>query len=334
MSSLIFLGLLVILLSFIFSLVETSLFGVSLSKANILKKQGKFGSSALLEIKKHPSRSITTIVLLNNVNNIVGSIFIGHVATKIFGDELLGIISAILTILIILLGEIIPKTLGDNFAEPIALFVSRPVLFLTSVFRPVTFLIEKITKKFIRHKKITSEEELRLLSELGELEGSIEKDEREMIGRVFTMNDKTARDIMTPRTVVDYVEKDAKLEDLSKSLYEKAYSRLPVIDKDLDNVVGVIQTKLALIELARDNKYLRAVDIADKPLFVSEKTRVDALLTIFKKNRTHLAVVRDEFGGTAGIVTLEDVLEVLVGEIVDETDEVVDLREYAKENQS
>lgn len=332
MTQLTSLTVLVILLSFTFSLVETSIFGVSLSKANVLKAQGKRGSSALLKIKQHPSRSITTIVLLNNVNNIVGSIFIGHLATNVFGNTALGIISAILTILIIFLGEIIPKTLGDNFAEPIALFIARPLYVITKIFRPVTFLIEIITKNFVTHRKITSEEELQLLSHLGQLEGSIEKDEKELIHNVFTMNDKTAKDIMTPRTVVDCVEAENTIEEISKILYAKSYSRMPVVEGDIDNVVGIIQTKKALIDLAKDNKLLKARDLADKPLFVSEKMRVDVLLTVFKKYRSHLAVVRDEFGGTAGIVTLEDVLEVLVGEIVDETDEVVDLREFAKEN--
>lgn len=330
MTQLIVLVVLVVLFSFLFSMVEAALFSVPLTRAKLLAEKGSFGAKKFLAIKEKPSRAIATLVLLNNINNIVGSIFVGHIATQVLGDSALGIVSAIVTFLIVLLGEIIPKTIGENYAETVSLLFSNPLAALTKVFRPITFLIQGLTKHFLKAKKYTSEEELRLMSELGQLEGSIEKDEREIIDRVFTLNDMSARDIMTPRTVMEGVEQDSMLRDLGGSLYEKAYSRLPVFGEDMDDVVGVLSTKKALAAIAQGFGDKKVSELMDKPFTVSEKLRVDTLLGILQKQRIHMAIVRDEFGGTAGIVTLEDALEQLVGEIVDETDDIVDLREEAK----
>ena len=330
MTQLIFLVAFVVVLSFLFSMVEAALFSVPLTRAKLLEEKGVFGAKAFLAIKEHPSRTIASLVLLNNINNTAGSIFIGYLATQVFGNSALGIVSAIVTVLIIIFGEIIPKTIGENHAERISLVFAHPLRGITKVLSPLTYLLGGITNRFLKKKKYTSEEELRLLSQLGRLEGSIEKDEHDMINRVFTLNDMCARDIMTPRTVMEGVEQDAMLKDLGEFLYHKAYSRLPVFGEDMDDVVGVLSTKKALATIAQGHGDMKVSELMDKPFSISEKLRVDTLLGILQKQRIHMAIVRDEFGGTAGIVTLEDALEQLVGEIVDETDDVVDLREEAK----
>lgn len=330
MTQLIFLVAFVVILSFLFSMVEAALFSVPLTRAKLLEEKGVFGAKAFLMIKERPSRTIASLVLLNNINNIVGSIFIGHLATEVFGDAVLGLISAVVTILIIVFGEIIPKTIGESNAERISLVFANPLRGTTKLLSPLTYLTGKMTNRFLKKKKYTSEEELRLLSELGRLEGSIEKDEQDIIARVFTLNDMCARDIMTPRTVMEGVKKDDLLRDLGDVLYEKAYSRLPVFGEDMDDVVGVLSTKKALAAIAQGHGEKKVSELMDKPFTISEKLRVDTLLGILQKQRIHMAIVRDEFGGTSGIVTLEDALEQLVGEIVDETDDVVDLREEAK----
>ncbi|MBP6911860.1 MAG: HlyC/CorC family transporter [Candidatus Pacebacteria bacterium] len=330
MIQLVVLVVLVVIFSFIFAMAEAALFSVPLTKAKLLAEKNVFGGKTFLAIKEHPSRPIATLVLLNNITNIVGSIFIGHMATKVLGDSTLGLISAVVTFLIVVFGEILPKTIGENYAEGISLAFANPLRFLTRVFTPFTYLLHGLTKHFLKKKRYTSEEELRLLSQLGRLEGSIEKDEHDMINRVFTLNDLSARDIMTPRTVMEGVQNSAKLNDLGEFLFHKAYSRLPVFGESMDNVVGVLSTKKALSTMAQGHGDMLVNELMDKPFAVSEKLRVDTLLTILQKQRIHMAIVQDEFGGTAGIVTLEDALEQLVGEIVDETDDIVDLREEAK----
>lgn len=333
MTQLIFLVAFVVIVSFLFAMIEAALFSVPLTRAKLLAETGGSSAETFLKIKEHPAKTIATIVLLNNVNNIVGSIFIGYVTTHTLGDSALGLVSAVATSFIIIVGEIIPKTIGENYAETISLAFAPILRGITWLFYPITYVLEGITKRFLQKKRHTSEEELLLLSELGRLEGSIEKDEKEIIDRVFTLNDMCARDIMTPRTVMEGVEKDAFLKDLGEFLYHKAYSRLPVFGEDMDDVVGVLSTKKALATIAQGHGDMKVSELMDKPFSISEKLRVDTLLGILQKQRIHMAIVRDEFGGTAGIVTLEDALEQLVGEIVDETDEVVDLREEAKSMQ-
>lgn len=177
---------------------------------------------------------------------------------------------------------------------------------------------------------MVSEEELKILSEMGSQEGSIEPSEEELIQRVFTLNDITAKDIMTPRMVIEGLPKDRTLREVSVVLLNKPYSRYPVFMDTIDSIVGTVQTKDLLIALARDGEGELVSHFMTTPLFVSEKKRVDDLLSLFLSSRKHMAIVQDDFGGTAGVVTFEDVLEQLVGEIVDESDEIVDLQSHAR----
>lgn len=313
-----------------FSGIEASLFAISQGQAEIFLKQEKRGASSLLEIKKNMGRAITVIVVGNNIVNIVGSIFVGVVAGEVLGNELIGLISAVLTFLIIILGEILPKTIGENYAESIALTMAPFVLVLTKVLYPLVWIIEKLTSPFAVERALVSEDELRLMSDLGHREGVIEDDERAMIENVFRLNDLTARDIMTPRTVMTSLQKDDVLGDIKEEIFEMTNSRIPVYDEDIDDIVGVVHLRDLLEAIAKDEHAKTVGDFTDPALFVSEKLRVDILLTVFQKKREHLAIVKDEFDGTSGLVTLEDVLEELVGEIMDETDEHIDTRAQAR----
>ncbi len=331
METLIILIVAIILGSALFSGVEAALFGVTLAQAKILKEQKKRGAVTLVKIKEKVSRSITVIVIFNNLINIVGSIFVGFLTAEILGSAWLAGVSAVLTFLIIIVGEIIPKTIGTHYSEKISLTIAGPLYFLTKVFYPIVIVLEKITNRFSTHQKIVSEEELQILSHLGHLEGSIEKDERDMIHRVFTLNDLSAREIMTPRTVVVALPKEKTIGEMEKEIYKLVNSRLPVYDENLDNILGVCNRRDLLIALGKGQKHLTIHDLTKPAIFVSEHAKADDLLPLFQRKRYHLAVVRDEFGGTSGVVTLEDVLEQLVGEIVDETDKYVDTRVQAQQ---
>jgi len=332
-----FMALFIVLILFVifgsgfFSGMEAALFAASRTKAMVMAEQDLPGSKALLQIKENMSRPITVIVIGNNIVNIVGSLFVGVAASQLFGSAILGYLSVALTILIIIFGEIIPKTIGENNAESIGSFVARPLLFATKILLPIVLFIELLTKRFAKKRDLVSEEELKVLSELGHKEGVIEKDERDLIQRVFLMNDLVARDIMTPRTVLVAFQEDQVLGEIRDEIFSLRHSRLPVYGEGIDDTTGVCLRRDLLQALAEDKHTMKIKDFTHEALYVNEKYRVDDLLPYFQEKRAHMAIVKDEFDGTSGLVTLEDVLEQLVGEIVDETDEYIDAREHARE---
>jgi len=330
MTLLISLIIIVIAGSALFSGLEASIFAVSENRVHVLVKQKLRGAKALLSIKENMQRPIILIVVLNNIVNIVGSMLVGLVAIDVLGSAFFGIISGVLTLSIIIFGEIIPKTIGENHSEFIARYAAKPLIYSTTIFLPLIWLLELITSQFSRERVLVSEDDLQVLSQIGHSDGTIEADEKEMIERVFTLNDLEARDIMTPRTVVVAFQKDVVLGDIKEELYSLVNSRLPVYGEDLDDTVGICSRVELLISLAKGELDKKVSDFVYDPLVVSEDIKIDDLLPLFQKERTHLAIVEDEFGGMAGVVTLEDALEQLVGEIVDETDDVIDTREEAR----
>jgi CBS domain containing-hemolysin-like protein len=330
MEILILLVLGVLTLSGLLSMSETAIFSVPLSRIELMREKKLPSSKALVAIKDKMSRPIITIVVLNNFINIVGSMFIGVTASNIFGDQFLGLISAIVTMLIIFFAEIIPKTLGEKYAERIALRASPLILLISKLFTPIAWIVEFATSRFATTRKITSEEELRILSRLGHMEGSIEQDEREMIERVFTMNDITAEQIMTPRTVLERFKSNKTLEEIKEILLSKPFSRYPVYSENIDHIIGFVKTTTLLQALIEGHESKHVSEFIQTILEIPENMKADQLLVLFQKSKNHMAVVKDEFGGTTGVVTLEDVLEQIVGEIMDESDDITDLREFAK----
>ncbi len=330
MTTLILLILSVIIGSGLFSGMEAALFSIPQSRAMMLAEQQKKGSSALIKIKENLSRAIIIIVIGNNIVNIVGSIFVGLFSAHILGNEWVGLVSALLTMFIIVFGEILPKTIGENYAEKIALFIAPIILATINFLKPIVWILEKVTERFIKKRNLVSEEEIHMMSELGHKEGSIEEDERDIIQKVFNLNDITARDIMTPRTVLSAFQKKSIVGEIRDEIYDLNNSRLPIYDESIDNIIGVCYRKHLLIALAKDQDKRVIESFMQDVLYVREDMRVDDLLQLFLTRREQIAIVKDEFEGTSGLVTLEDVLEQLVGEIVDEDDEVVDTRKHAQ----
>lgn len=330
MGLLIFVIIVVIISSGIFSGLEAALFAVPESRIHVLQKNKVRGSKALAKIKEKIQRPIIVIVVGNNIANIVGSIIVGAMAASMFGSTMLGVISAGLTLAIIIFGEIIPKTLGEHYNEPIALFAAPALLYTTKVLSPIIWMLEQVTRGLTKESISISEEDVQVLSEIGHSEGTIEDDEREMIARVFTLNDLTAKDILTPRTVMSTLQKDLTLNSLREEILNIEYSRLPVYSADTDNIVGIVLLRDLLEALVTNNGDKTVEEVMRDPIHVNENTLLDELLPLFQKERAHMAIVEDEFGGVLGVVTLEDVIEELVGEIIDETDTIEDTREEAK----
>lgn len=324
--------LLVLLTSALCSGTEAALFSVPLLKARKLAESQKSAALALLDIREQMNRPITTIVILNNLANIGGSMLVGNVATSTLGSQWLGVFSAALTFLVIIFSEIIPKTIGENYAEPLALFIARPVQWLTLLFFPLVWCLEKLMLPFMNAdtRFTTNEAEIKLLANIGRKEGVIQEDESVMIHRIFELDDRSAADIMTPRVTMTFLKGHHLLHEVRDAVIQSPHTRIVVVRDTPDDVLGVA-LKSELLQAMLEGKTDQPVtDFMHEVHFVPETKRADTLLSFFRESRQHLAVVVDEYGGIAGVVTLEDVLEVLTGEIVDETDRVANLQEVAR----
>ncbi len=314
------------------ALAETVLLSVSEIRVKQWAQSKKSAALVLLKIKKKMNRPIATIVILNNIFNIVGSIIIGSLAAQVLGDAWLGLFSGLLTFLIIIFGEILPKTVGQKYAENLALLLAFPVKYLTFILSPLVWLIEKITEPFTQGKNLptTNEAEIKLLTTIGRTEGVIEADEAEMINRVFHLNDLSADDLMTPRIIITYLKGDLTLAECQENIIKSEHTRILIVQDSIDEVIGVALKQELLVAIIQGKEKEKIANLARPAKFVPETIRADHLLKNFQEIRQHLMVVIDEYGGVSGVVTLEDVLEVLTGEIVDETDKIIDLQEIAR----
>ena len=289
-----------------------------------------------LSIRQKISRPIASIVILNNIFNIVGSSVVGGIAKSLFNSAGVGLLrSAVLTFSVILFAEILPKTLGERYAEKTSLLVAVPIRSITIVFTPLIWLLEHLTAPLTKgsRRPITNESEIRLLTILGYQEGLIEDDEAEMIDRVFRLNDLMAADIMTPRVAITYISGNAVLQEIKDEIIGSQHTRILVIEEDLDHVIGVALKAELLAALVQGKGNLLIKDLMRQVRYVPDTERTDSLIKTFQSLREHLMVVVDEYGGVSGVVTLEDTLEVLTGEIVDETDRNVDLQALARQRQ-
>ena len=312
--------------------IEAALFSVSTLKVRQLAQSKNPSAVALLAIRENMNRPIATIVVINNIFNIVGSIITGSIARKVLGDTWLGVFSGVLTFLIIIGAEIIPKTVGERYAETISLFIAIPLAALTLIFTPLVWVLENITAPFTRGKKqpTTNKAEIMLLADIAHQEGIIERDEAQMIQRVFQLNELTAADLMTPRTIVTYLRGNLTLAEAKTDIISSQHTRIIVINETIDEVIGVALKQNLLTAMVEGRKTQKIGTLTRKVGFVPETIRADRLMRNFLEAREHLAVVVDEYGNVSGVITLEDVLEVITGEIVDETDKTIDLQAIAR----
>jgi len=309
-----------LILSGFFSSAETSLFSISRTKArHFAKNEGK--SFALIKrMKEDPHRLLTTILIGNNIVNIAASAIAASIAISYFASYAVGIATLIMTFLILVFGEVFPKSIATRNNVLIAKLVIYPVYWLSILFIPVIFFlnfIPKLTGKIKGSPKVT-EAELMTFVEAVEEEGEIKGEERELINKIFEFDDTSASEIMTPRADMFVIAADEKV-DLKKIL-ATGYTRIPVIENNIDNIVGIVNIKDLFMHQARSNTEVDIRKLMRKPYFVPENKKLDKLLQQFKKRKDHMAIVVDEYGGVSGLITLEDSLEEIVGEIEDETD--------------
>ncbi|MEN8177415.1 MAG: hemolysin family protein [Pseudomonadota bacterium] len=318
-----------LVLSGVFSGSETALVSLSMARAESLYRQGRAGANALYQLKRNPSRMLITILIGNNVVNIAASAMATVVATEYFGDRGPGIAVGVLTILILIFGEITPKSLATRFAERISLFIS-PIMFgfmrliypLVWVFLQFTNWIQSQTKA--KEDPLVTESEVITMVEHGEVEGVIETDERKMIERVFNFNDLKAEDVMTPRRQVFRLDGRRLVKDILPEFLKQPYSRVPLFTSNPDEIISLVFLRDLMNVITSGDMNVPVSQIAQEPLFTPANTPTDELVRTLRGKRRHMAVVVDEHGVMVGVVTLEDLLEELVGEIYDESDEKPD----------
>ena len=322
--TLILLVLALVLASGLTSMSEAALFSVPISKVYLARDEKRAGGHRLAMIKENLQRPISALVILNNLINILGSVMVGYKAAEDLGDAYKGAFAGVLTFLIIVFSEIIPKTVGERYNLRISLLAATPLTIVTWLLLPAIWVIEQIARPFSgkANKEVTSEEEIRMMADMGKKAGLISGEENRLITRAFRLNDVTAQEIMTHRLELASLENNTPLSEINPSLLDMSHSRIVVTHEgDLDNIAGIIYLRDLLLALAEDKTDLKVGDLKKPAHMVHESTPAHQLLEQFKVKHQHLFVVLDEYGGTSGVVSLEDVLEELVGEIIDETDE-------------
>jgi putative hemolysin len=314
-------GLLVLLvLSGFFSSAETALFSISKTKARHLAKSKGKEYQLIQKMKNDPHRLLTTILIGNNLVNVAAAAMATSVTLKYFPNHAVGIATGSMTFLILVFGEVLPKSIATRNNVLIAKIIIYPIYWLSILLYPaVLFLnfIPKLTGKIKKTPAVT-EEELMTFVEAVEEDGEIKEAEKELIHKIFEFDDTNASEIMTPRADMFVIEadKELKLDQIVKS----GFTRIPVIEDNIENVIGILNIKDLFLHQAVSDKEIDVRRIMTKPYFVPENKKLDKLLHQFKKRKHHLAIVVDEHGGVSGLITLEDALEEIVGEISDETD--------------
>ena len=309
-----------LLLSGFFSSAETALFSISKAKAiHLAKEKGKV-NALIKKMKDDPHRLLSTILIGNNVVNVGASAMATAMAISLLSSNAVGIATGIMTFLILIFGEIFPKSIATRNNILIARIVIFPLYWLSILFTPIIVLlnfIPKLTGKIQKRPKVT-EEELMTMVEVVEEEGEIKEEERELIYNIFEFDDTKASEIMTPRADMFVIneDEDLKLEEIIKS----GFTRIPVIKEDIDHVIGILNIKDLFMHQATSKEEIDVRKIMREPYFVPNNKKLDNLLQQFKERKQHMAIIVDEYGGVSGLITLEDALEEIVGEIIDETD--------------
>ena len=321
-----FLALIILIcLSAFFSSAETSMTTVNKIRIQSLAEQGDKRASILLTVIEDSGKLLSTILIGNNIVNISASSLATTITMRLFGNAAVSISTGIITLLVLIFGEITPKTMASLHAEKMALSYARIIHFLMFLLTPVIFLVNKMAKGVMTLLRVDdsvkgntiTEHELRTLVNVGHKEGVIETEERQMIYNVFDFGDSQAQDVMVPRIDVTFADVNSSYEDLIQLFREEKHTRFPVFEETTDNIIGIINVKDLLLT---DQKDFTLRKILREAYFTYEYKKTSELLMEMKEHSVSFAVVLDEYGATSGIVTLEDLVEEIVGDIHDEYD--------------
>ena len=313
-------------LSGFFSGLEVALVGIRKSKVIQLFNEKKKGSKALHKLKTNPSWMMSSVNLGNNLVNVGASALATSLAMRLFGNDGLGIAVGIMTFLILVFGEITPKTYCNANSTKIALRYAPVLLGFSYAFYPIVKFFEIITKGVVKLTGSSytpppiTEEDIKGVIEQGMAEKALEKEEMELVHSALNFDDTVIRSVMTPRTKMFTLNSKMLLFEALPQINQSGHSRIPIFGDSSDEIVGFIHAKDVLKELEQDNEGVSLKEIARNPVFASQEKMVSSLLKEMQGRKTHMAIVVDEHGGVEGLVTLEDLLEEIVGEIEDESD--------------
>ena len=317
--------LICIIMSAYFSATETAFNSLNMTKIKIAAEHGDKTASLIIRLLDDYNRLLTTILVGNNIVNIALSSMATVLFIELLGGDIGATVStAVITVVVLIFGEITPKSIAKESPEAFAGFSAPIINFIAIILTPINFLFsmwKKIVSLVVKSsgEQVVTEEELLSMVDEVESSGGIGEQEGELIRNAMELNENDAADIATPRVDIEAVEKNWTKEEVAEVFVETGYSRMPVYIDSLDNIIGIIHRTDFYNNYDKD-------DISDtmltKPLFVPKTIKLGALLKLLQKNKCHMAVVTDEYGGTFGIVTMEDILEELVGEIWDEHDEI------------
>lgn len=314
-------------LSAFFSSAETALTTVNKMRIRTLADAGDKHAITLTKVIENPAKMLSTILVGNNIVNLSASALMTTLTMQLFGNRAVGIATGVLTLLILVFGEITPKTLSTLYAENVALHYARVIYGLMFIATPVIFFINQLSMTVLfllridpnKKKEAITEDELRTIVEVSHEEGVIESEEKKMINNVFDFGDSVAKDVMVPRIDMVLVDVNATYEELIDIFREEKFTRIPVYEDSTDNVIGIVNMKDLL--LFDKSKEFSIRSLLREPLYTYEYKKTAELMVEMRKTFNNIVIVLDEYGATAGLITLEDMLEEIVGEIRDEYDE-------------
>jgi CBS domain containing-hemolysin-like protein len=323
----------IISISFLCSLLEAVFLSISPSFVAIAVRDNKRSGKLLEHLKENIDRPISAILTLNTISHTLGASLVGAMIQKLYGDEYITLASVLLTIAILLLSEIIPKVIGATHWKALAPFAAYTIQIMIFLVFPIVRISELIGRLFSRPDTASmTREEMVVNAEIGVEEGTLHKKESNIIKNLLMLGNMFVSDIMTPRSVMFALEAEETVEEVANKFRPIRFSRIPVYDTNLDNIIGLTHRYMILEALSSDKHKTKIRDITTPINSVPERMTVAAVIDLFVKRKEHLALAVDEYGIVTGLVTLEDAIETLLGvEIVDEFDNITDMRQYALE---
>ena len=320
MSVLILFILLILFFDGLVSASESAIYSVPMHRVEALAKKGKKGE-ILRDLKVSMGKPIASLNALSNFITIFGSIFAGIIAEKTFNNLGVGIFATVQTLLVMVIGEMVPKRLGERYSEKVALFAAPTVDLFSRILKPLTWLVDKITSPFMaKASRTVSQEDIEFLADIATKEGSIGSGESQLIKSVFRLNDITAGDIMTTKPLVEFMDGSKTIGEMRHAIESAKHSRFPVYEGDQNNIVGIVHQRNLLIALVNGESDKQVKDYVWDMMVVPESRPIDDLLKDMRDKRSQLALVVSDYGNVVGVVGIEDIVEELVGEIIDEKD--------------
>lgn len=335
MALLLFYLFVALLFSFLCSVLEAVLLSITPFFIKLKLEEGKLLGHQLQNLKQDIDRPLGAILTLNTFAHTIGAAGVGAQAQHIWGDEYLSIVSAVMTVIILIFSEIIPKTIGASYwvkLTPFTVFMLRMLVIVLYPFVVIVPLITKLLKKKNAGQSHLSRDDFSTITDMGEKEGIIEKDESTVIKNILQFNKILVENIMTPRTVVFALDEEKSIKHAYQVSHNKAFSRIPVFSGSIDNVTGFVLKNDILIHFINKNVDKPLKDIKLNIPAINEQLPLPELFNRLLKDNAHIALVMDDYGGMAGIVTMEDIIETILGlEIMDEKDSIEDMQAFARE---